>query len=55
MLVGAKLTNNKTVVNSIWNQRNLERGKTTKFVRTHLLTSELRKVSDTQPFDASGE
>lgn len=54
-IVGARLTNNQTLVHSIWTQRNLERGENTKFNKTIGITSTLNKVFEALPYDVSNE
>lgn len=43
------------VVLSTWTQRNLDSGKQTKFLQTHLLSSELENLGNILPIDTSNE
>lgn len=43
------------VVLSTWTQRNLDSGKQTKFLETHLLSSELENLGNVLPVDTSHE
>lgn len=42
------------VISSIWSQRSLEKGKTTKFLKD-VFTVDLKKVADSVPIDISNE
>lgn len=53
-LVGAKLMRGG-VVNSLWSQRNIECGKNVKYLRVHVLDSQLNKLVETLPVDVSNE
>ncbi|GLV34314.1 uncharacterized protein CBL_00242 [Carabus blaptoides fortunei] len=53
-IVGAKLLRG-CVVNSIWSQRNIESGKNVKYLRAHVLDSQLNKLVETVPVDVSNE
>ncbi|CAH0554422.1 unnamed protein product [Brassicogethes aeneus] len=53
-LLGAYLCSNG-VVNSVWSQRNIEKGKTTKFTKTFVLDKNLKKIAETQPLDITDE
>lgn len=46
---------NNGVINSIWSQRNLEKGKTAKFLRAIVLNENLQKINETIPIDVSTE
>lgn len=41
-------------INSVWSQRNLEKGKTTKFSK-EIYTVDLKRVVETVPIDVSNE
>jgi len=52
-LVGAQIQS-QNVINSTWSQRNIEKGKTTKFTRTILLNN-FKNTEETLPVDVSSE
>ncbi|RZC35335.1 acylamino-acid-releasing enzyme, partial [Asbolus verrucosus] len=54
-LIGAKLRNNQAVVNTIWSQRNLERGENTKFLRSIAVSPDLSKNYELLPVDVTNE
>jgi acylaminoacyl-peptidase len=54
-LVGAKFTNNQTIINTIWSQRNLEKLENTKFVRCIGISPNLSKNFESLPFDVTNE
>ncbi|XP_049824230.1 acylamino-acid-releasing enzyme-like isoform X2 [Aethina tumida] len=53
-LVAAQITS-KNVVNSVWTQRNIEKGKPTKFQRSILVLNDLKEPVETHPVDISEE
>lgn len=55
--VAGGFINNNNTVTSVWTQRNIEKGKTTKFLRTLILSpnNDLKKVSEVLPVDISNE
>ncbi|KAK9873204.1 hypothetical protein WA026_021437 [Henosepilachna vigintioctopunctata] len=54
-LLDAKLSKSGNLIYSIWSHRNLEKGKTTKFLRSILLYSDLSTDCVFQPVDVSNE
>lgn len=55
-LTSAKIQSNGTLINSIWTERNVEREKNSKFVKTHILTlNSFEKIIETLPLDVSNE
>lgn len=55
-LASAKLQSNAGVINSIWTQRNIERGKNSKFLQTCVLSlKNFDKITETLPLDISNE
>ncbi|XP_022905429.2 acylamino-acid-releasing enzyme-like isoform X1 [Onthophagus taurus] len=53
-LAGARLSNNGTIIKSVWTQRNLDKGKSTKFQRMHILQNFV-KIAEVPPVDISSE
>lgn len=54
-LVGAKLDKTGRIVHSIWSHRNLEKSKTTRFLKHILLYSDLHLDHELPPIDISNE
>ncbi|XP_023024331.2 acylamino-acid-releasing enzyme [Leptinotarsa decemlineata] len=52
-VIGGTIRSNG-VVSSIWSQRNLEKGKTSKFIR-EIFTNDLQKTAEIIPYDISSE
>ncbi|XP_025831069.1 acylamino-acid-releasing enzyme isoform X2 [Agrilus planipennis] len=54
-LVGARFDLKGLVINSWWSQRNLDTGKTNKFLITHLVTQRIKSIGKTNGIDVSQE
>lgn len=54
-LVGAKLANDATIINTVWSQRNLEKSENTKFMRSIGISTDLSKKYESLPLDVTTE
>lgn len=54
-LLNARVLLSGVVITSEWTQRNVENGRHTKYLRSHLLSTEFDKVGDILPLDISNE
>lgn len=54
-LVGARIDKNGRIVTSVWSHRNLEKSKSTKFLKYFLLYPDLQKDQELTPVDISNE